>query len=437
MALVRFNKYLQKVLQYSFLVVPTLALVDRTSIFSYFYALAVIVFINILIKNDDWNKTLFHYHYYLFFGVAVYLLNKYQLPSFIGTTGPEGIGTDDYTFYGQIVDGDVPYILEVPAEYKYPFSLFLQVVYPFHIYTPLNVVLFNIVFVTYMPFFTGKLAGYFFKDQRITRYAQTIVLLCPMTTIYGVVIIRDLLVTTLVIASLYYFLNKKVIPIIICVATVFFVRFGSISFIAASFLVIYVIQSANSIWGKIKVLTIVSLVIAVFIILLPTLQVYSDGKLSADIIRAVDGEYYEGSTIASIVTLPFPINIILSSLFYAIAPLLEFPTLHNGIFVIIGFFNATLTPIYFMMISPFLYNSLVVHRKPKNLILTISLFVVFLVVLGTVSLQIRHKNIIFPLMSILAAYGFVRYDKNNRIPITILTLATILLEFSFAIYRLF
>ena len=425
-----------KVLLFSSIVVPALAMVDTTSIFSYFYSLVVLTLISILVSNDEWNKTLYYYHYYLFFGVLVYLLNKYQLPLYIGTTGPEGIGTDDYTFYGQIVDGNVPYVLEVPAEYKYPFSLFLQAVYPFHINTPLNIVLFNIVFVTFMPFYTGKLADYFFHNKKITEVSKIIVLLCPMTTLYGVIIIRDLLVTTLVLASIYYFLTKKLVPIILCIALVFFVRFGSLSFIAASFLIIYIVKSFNSSLGRIKVFAVVIFAIIAFIAVLPTLVEYSDGKLNANLIRSIDGEYYEGSTIASIISLPFPINIILSSLFYAVAPLLVFPALQDGIFVIISFFNATLTPLYFIAISPFLYTSLLEKHKSKDLKLLIYLLIVFLVVLGTVSLQIRHKNIIFPIMSILAAYGFVRY-KRNVVSITILTFVTIFIEVSYSIYSLY
>lgn len=436
MIITQLKKYLSRELVYSLAVVPILALVDSTSIFSYYYALTIIVTINILVKNSDWNKTLFHYHYYLFWGIIVFLSNKYQLPAYIGTTGPEGIGTDDYTFYGQIVEGEVPYLMEVPAEYKYPFSIFLQAVYPFHIYTPLNVVLFNIVFASYMPYFTGKLAEFFFNDPHITNIAQIMVLLCPMTTLYGVIIIRDLLVTTLVLASIFYYLNKNYISVIICVALVFFIRFGSISFIAASFLVIYIIQNANSGWGWIKTVTVFSIFIITFLLFLPTLQEYSDGKLSANLIRAVDGEYYEGSTIASIVSLPFPINIILSSLFYAFAPLLGFPSLHNGVFVIINFFNATLTPIYFMIIAPFLFNPFFEQHKSTSLKISIYLLLTFLVVLGTVSLQIRHKNIIFPVMSIIAAYGFIRFNKKNAFPTKVLMVITVITEISYAIYSL-
>lgn len=428
-----FNKYLSKVLLYACIVVPILVLIDTTSVFSYFYAHTIIVLINILIKNDRWDRTLIYYHYYMLFGVLVYLLNKYQLPGFIGTTGPEGIGTDDYTFYGQIVEGNVPYELEVPAEYKYPFSLFLQAIYPFHIYTPLNIVLCNIVFVTYMPYFTGKLADYFFNDHRITKHAIIMILLCPMTTLYGVIIIRDLLVTTLVLASIYYFLKKKYMPIIITVALVFFVRFGSVSFIAASFMAVFLIQTSKTNWGKIRAIIIMSATIVLFVFLLPALQEYSDGKLSANVIRAVDGEYFDGSTIASIVTLPFPINIILSSLFFAIAPLLSIPALFKGVFVIINFFNATLTPIFFIFISPYLFNSFF-GRKSANHKLLICLLIVFLVVLGTVSLQIRHKNIIFPFMCILAAYGSVHYNRKAYLPTTVLTSFTILIEVAYALY---
>ena len=411
-----------------------LILVDRTSIFSYFYSLSILFLLNIIVNNKTPRFTFLCYHYYLLFAVGVYFLNKYQLPTFIGTTGPMGIGTDDYTFYGQIVDGYVPYELEVPAEYKYPFSIFLKLLYPFTISTPLNVALFNTIFVSYLPYYTGQLAEYLFNDKRVAKYSKIFILLCPMTTLYGVIIIRDLLVTTLVIAAIFYFLQKKIIHVIACVSLVFFIRFGSVSFIASSFLVILISRTTKSASGRIKALIIGVITIISFIIIFPILQEYSGGKLSDNIVRDVGGEYYEGSTIAAIVSLPFPINIILSSIFFAYAPFLSVPSLYNGIFVIISFFNATLTPLYFLILSPYFYNALISRNKSRNHKLLISLFIIFLVVLGTVSLQIRHKNIIFPLISILSAYGYAHFNRRYQSLTALLTLFTILFEMAYALY---
>lgn len=428
-----FIKNIKILFLYILVYVSIFIIVDGSSIFAYFYSLLIILIFNKLVQNKSLKFSWFSFHYYSLFAIIVYLINKYQLPEFIGLTGPEGIGTDDYTFYGQIVDGNVPYTMEIPAEYKYPYSLFMKAVYPFDVHTPLNLCIFNSMVVSYLPYYTGKISMSLFNNEKIANLSKLLIMICPMTTIYGVIIIRDLLVTTLVMASIYYMLERKLIPLLICISVVFFVRFGSLSFLISSLLIIIINRMLSKRRGLLWVRIFVTVVIVLFIILFPTLQEISQGKLGSSLIRSVEGDYFTGSTIAKLVSLPLPFNIIMSTLFFIFAPIFTFPSNIDGIVPLISISNATLTPIFFIGLFPFIINAtLSVSKDKKSIILLLVLTLAFAVILGTVSLQIRHKNIIYPLYSVIAAYGFYNYDKKNHNNTIMVFIVIIFFELSYA-----
>lgn len=78
-------------------------------------------------------------------------------------------------------------------------------------------------------------------------------------------------------------------------------------------------------------------------------------------------------------------------------------------------FCAFLTPLFFLflwknIIQTVLQNlSLKNHRAIKTMVY---MAIAFAMCLGTVSLQARHKTILFPLLCILASYGMWNVNKK-------------------------
>lgn len=71
-------------------------------------------------------------------------------------------------------------------------------------------------------------------------------------------------------------------------------------------------------------------------------------------------------------------------------------------------FTKVLTPIFLFTILPAMFRSMlqgIFSPSCKNLRLLIWMVIIIAFLLGTISLQIRHKTVLIPFMCILSAYG--------------------------------
>lgn len=406
---------------------------DQTSLFSYAYALLLLIASSMIICKKQVKDLLFAYHFYLFFSIAFYLIFKSQFPDYLGMTGEEGgIGTDDCRFYAQIVDGDVPYIVKVSTINKAPYSIFFKMLYPFTVFTPLNIVIVNLIFTAYLPIYTKRFTDLITLDNKVGSYAFWYSLLCPFTLYFGCIILREAFTATMVMAGLCYFIEKKYLPLIVCVVAIGWVRLGTLAFLICGVLLLYRFRLKHKLKTDFFFVAIIVLVIYIFYVSFPYLQVFSEGKLEDSIIRSTDSERYEGTSIGAIMALPFPINIILSTVFFFFIPLLTLPQEVEGHYLVGNIFQGFLTPVFMFFLWKYIFNASIVafYYKNKDAARKILYMVLlFALLLGVISMQSRHKTVLFPILCILAAYGKVNYNKRCNVLSVLLSLIVIGLQF--------
>ena len=395
--------------------------VDKSSIISYCYTLGIFFFFHVLTKErKELDRNFIFFHYYLANAILLFFIFRYQIPDYMGLTGPEGgIGTDDCRYYAQLVHGkDIYYKIHVDVYDLYNFSSFLQITYPFTVHTPLNIVIFNLLGVCFLPYYTKKLIFELFNDEKLASKAEILVLICPFTTYYGCILMRDMLICSLTIASLYYFTKKTYLPIILAIALIIWIRFGSIIYIVIGILLIIrqnmVIEEKKTVRFSLLIITL----IALFYYNYDSIQEFSDGKLGDSIIRSTDNFYMEETTFARLLKLPFPINIILSSLFFLVFPIFGWIVIYEDILLMSSVYNTFLNGLFFFYLWPFIFNAIFswLFYKKKNVHLQLlALWMLsFVIILGTVDLQIRQKTILFPFMCMMAAYGIVKFDYTSK-----------------------
>lgn len=414
---------------------------DQTSILSYGYTLLLLTASSWALCKKQAKDLFFAYHFYLFFAILFFMIFKSQFPAYLGMTGPEGgIGTDDCRFYAQIVDGNVPYSVLISTIELLPYSLFLKIMYPFTVSTPLNIVTASLIFTAYLPIYTKRLTNLFTLDSKMGSFAFWYSLICPFTLYFGCIILRESFTALMVVAGMYFFLKKKYITLAICITALAWIRFGTLAFLICGIILLYRYQLKRKTHTDFYFFIVIIAVIMAFYFSYSYLQVFSDGKLEDSLIRSTDNERYEDSTIGALMRLPFPINIILSTLFFLFIPLLSFPQPQYGHYLIGFVFQGFLTPLFMFFLWKYIFNASLSAFWGENRITakkTLLITVLFALLLGTISMQSRHKTVLFPFICILAAYGKVNYNKDFNGFSIILTSLVIGIQLVMAIVTLF
>lgn len=408
----------------SFLSVFTLLVVDATSVLSYFYSLLLFFLFNRMITGKWLDRNFTYLHYYIFIAVFLFVCHRSFIPNYLGMTGPEnGIGTDDCRYYAQLLDGQVPYAITFDFFSTFSFVKFLQVLYPFTIETPLNIIIPNLFGIVFLPHFVNRISYLYSGSDVVSLRAERLFLLCPFTTYYGCILMRDMWIATFVFAGLYYFFQKRYLPLVVCIALIVFIRFGSIVFLGVGILVmmrerIYA-HFSSRMNGRIVILALLGVVVLLFGAAFPYLQEFSGGKLEEGLFRASFYLKLESmdpdAFLLRLMDLPFPINLLSLTAFFFFLPFLSFSFYTFGIFNMGRLFCAFLTPIFFFflwkhIIQTILQNISLWNHHPIKTIIYMA--IAYAMCLGTVSLQARHKTILFPLLCILASYGMCDVNKK-------------------------
>lgn len=410
------------------LCIIALLLTDMTSLFSYGYALVLLVGSSYFFCRQEEYKDLFCvYHIYFFFAILFYALLKYQFPEYMGLNGGEG-RMDDNRFYAQLVEGNVTYFYIVSIDDKMPYVIFLKWIYPFKINTPLNILAINVIFSAFLPIFVRRLANLITNDSKIGRYSFIYSLWCPFTLFFGCIILRESITATFVIAGLCYFIEKKYVPLFVCIVGLAWIRFGTLAFLLCGILLLFRFQIKRTFRSDALFVITFALLIVLFYFSFSYLQDFSGGKLGDSVIRSTEGARYEESTIGKIMMLPFPVNIILSTLFFWFIPLFSFPQPQEGHFILKDAFQSFCTPLFMFFLWNPIYNTVLSAIKNKRVeaakkILYMALL--FALLLGTISMQSRHKTVLFPILCLLAAYGKVKYNYREKDMSFILAAGTI------------
>ena len=415
--------------------------VDPTSLFSYTYTLLVFFLFHRLIREkDELMRNFMYFHYYLAVAIALFCIFRYQIPEYLGMTGPEGgIGTDDCRFYAQLKHGNgIFYPIRISMVRMHSFTKYLLVVYPFELHTPLNIVIFNLTGICFLPYYVRKLTYEIFNDQKLADKAALFTFLCPFTTYYGCILMRDTMVATLVVAGIYYYMRRNKIALVAVSLLLMYIRFGSFPYMMLGILLTIRRDMQLAQKNTVRFTILIIVLVALFNIFYEYIQYYSNGKLGDSVIRNT-GAYFEGSTISKIMSLPFPVNVALSTFFFMVNPMLGWIGKVGNIYLMSSFFKSLLNGAFFLFLWPFIFNAIfssINYWKNATLQFLIMLMFGFCAVLGSIDLQIRHKTIVFPILCMVAAYGMVRYDKHAKITSTLLGMVMLIIQLVFFIVKI-
>ena len=387
---------------------------DQTSLLSYGYSLLLLIICSFFISKHEKKDLFFAFHFYVFFAIVIYSVLLYIYPEYMGLNGGDYV-MDDHRYYAQIVDGRVSYISEGSIVAKYPYSIFLSFIYPFYVYTPLNIETVNVIFLAFLPIFTRRLSLLLTGDSQVGYYTFIYSMLCPFTLYFGCLIMREAFTALMVIMGMCCYLEKKYIPLSLCVSMLVWIRFGTLVFLICGIILLLRFQMERSIRRDFYFSVAIILVIVTFFFFFDVIQEFSGGKLEDSIIRSTDNGRYADSTIGALMKMPFPLNIFLSTLFFLFIPFLIIPNMDIEQISIPVFFQGFLTPIFMFFLWNYAFNASLVaiyekHADGVKKILYMSL--IFALLLGTISMQSRHKTVLFPIMCMLAAYGKVNYNKK-------------------------
>ena len=344
------------------------------------------------------------------------MFQRYQFPAYMGLSGPERLGTDDIKyFYGLNVK--VTYTVErYDIAFGNTYSPLINLLYLPQIYNPIDIVTFNILGIVFIPYLTNKICTLISNDSHVGSIAEKLILFCPFMMSVGLIIMRDVLCTTLILSSFLCFIKKRYILFACLAVLLAYLKFGFIVFLGVV-LVVYMftqekITSRNNTLFIIKyTLAIVTFASLMFIYIIPNLASLTGGRLSSEsLFRESFIEYLQAANEESILVklyeLPIIFKIPALIISFLVLPPLTPNFIRENHFLIVPFFQNCLAPIYWCFLYVYLFAFFLSFGRLSTRAKEIFYTIIFVALaLGMISLQSRHKVVLMPFIYMAIAYA--------------------------------
>lgn len=354
------------------------------------------------------------YFFYVILSILYNYVNVSIMPDFKGFTGGFRIGTDDCRFFLQIVD--VQFSLPVfchSLQEIHNFSKFLDFLYPFEIRYPIQIVPFNCIGIAMIPYLGKNIFKFYFpKEPYKIRLIYLLLVFSPTILQNGIILMRDGWTTQFFLIFIYCLLYHKSIILLLVSA-------GIVALLRPTFIIFpilfYIIETnfeKPNFYRRMLLASLVVLPISYFVLKISKGIDLSEGLVRDEYVEGFLGQFGEESMLYRIMTMPFPINIILSFIFFLTSPFLKWGFSFENILVVRKIFTFIEAVLMTLLIPNFLLNFFK-NWKSDNAFKRIALFAMLsLLLLSTISMQARHKLIILPILYILFIYSL---DKKNRV----------------------
>ncbi|MDF1576532.1 MAG: EpsG family protein [Bacteroidales bacterium] len=347
------------------------------------------------------------------------------MPDWKGFSGMYKVGTDDSSFYAGVADdiSSIPTIARGYIGMDYKYVNFLKLLYPFKINHPLTIIVPNLIGIGFIPYLTYKTSYSLTGDHKTSKIAFILVMICPVILSNGLILMRDGWTAFLIIAGIYYLLEKRILQYIIALLLLSYLRLGSgiLLAIAPLFYLKQFFFSGSLLQQVLKILAAVVVVTAFFSFGLPLLLEFMESKGVSGFARQEFVETFikrtdSDSVIYAIYTKPAYLQVPLGFLFFLFAPFLTFQFYTEGVFNIRNIMFTTIMPILSLVYFRYFFSGVLYSLKKKEPSLKRFIFVLFFMILiiSQLSIQPRHKTSIMPLFYILVAFGVNYNDKLSR-----------------------
>lgn len=386
-----------------------------TTCFSIVYGLIILSGIQYLLFKNIYRSVNKTFLFYVLLSIVYYFLNLLVVPDFYGFTGGFKVGTDDLKYFTQIKDESV--LLKNTLSYgvlshTHQFSIFLKILYPFPIYSPLQIITFNCLGITLIPILGKRIFDIYFTDEFYkTKILFILLLLCPTLLMNGLILIRDGWTTQFFMIFCYLLLTKRYnFLMFLSAGLLIFLR---PSFIVFPFLFAFIELNFHKkfFWSR---------SIALLLILLPIAAIFlkqiegvdlSEGVTRDGYVDSFLGKFEDESIFYKIMKLPFPLNILVSYIFFLTSPFLKFRFFYEDTFIIRNVFSI-LEAVMMIILMPVFFKNLKSNVSNLSFQKLLTFVSVSILVLSTISLQFRHKIILLPFIYMLLVFSFKKSSLN-------------------------
>lgn len=381
-----------------------------------------------LFNRDDIEDFSFAFLVNSAFVALFVLIQSSVYPDSYGTTSPLGSWTDDSYFFALAAD-TIPPDLVVRGDfffYSHPYASLIRWLTIFSIDHPLDALFFQsgvaAMLTTYSKKFTWQLSG----NRRLANTVYLFTLTCPFLMMNGgVILIRDTLAAALFAYSMSCLNAKRYLLAFAAIGAQLAVRPGTALILLPAYAIIYLPELKAFIARRPLLVMLGAAVFSVFAAQLvstvleladSTIGVQQIGFLGRELIADLTAVPDANALFLSIQDLPFFIKLFLNGAYIFLYPFLT-PRFIMGAdyFDLRSITLNLLVPVYaFWLNAWFVAGALTRFRvTPRQRSIVVAV-VVALLLIGTYSLQTRHKTIIYPLYYFVIAIGFTSATQLAR-----------------------
>lgn len=383
---------------------------------SIIYGAIVLGIFQHLIFKEQKKSVYWIYLLYVVLSILYLNLNIEIVPDFKGFTGGFRIGTDDCRFFLQVVDVkfSLPVFCHSLTE-MHSFSKWLNFLYPFEVRYPIQIVPFNCIGISLIPFIGKSIFSYYFPNEgKKSEFLFLILILSPTILQNGIILMRDGWTTQLFLVFVYGFLIRKNIFIMVISAMILAaLRPGFVIFPILFYVVEKYSQTKFFVLKSILLLGI-GFPIFSYILKLNYGVDLAGGLVRDEFVEGFLGRFGEESILFRIMSLPFPLNTILSFVFFFTSPFIKFQFFNDGVFVsrtVFVLFEALLST---FLLPIFIKNFYFIQKEDKQFKKILIFVSLSILLLCTISLQARHKLIVLPFIYIMFVKAYKK-DKSNAL----------------------
>lgn len=365
------------------------------------------------------------------FITAYYLIQTSVYPESYGATSLLGASTDDSYFFSILADSIPPKLLlrDYYFESTSVFPKIVRALTPLRIDHPMDVIFFQSGTTALLATFSKRFMLQLSNNVRLGQTAFVLALICPFLMMNGgVVFIRDTLAAALLIYSLSCIESARYSLALLAVSVQFAVRPGTAFILVPVYGVIYFrplllfVSRHRLISASVLLAAIVGVVsIAVNPPELPAIFAgTSEGGavtwLGRDLISGLTTDPNGNAVFLWIQEFPFVVKFVLNGCYMFLYPFLSlrnaFP---DQFFDVRAMVLNLLAPLYAVWLNGLFFAGAItkarVSCRQREVVVA---FVVALLLIGTYSLQTRHKTILYPLYYFVVAIGYVAATPASR-----------------------
>jgi hypothetical protein len=363
--------------------------------------------------------------------IFFYFIQIYYYPDSFGTTSPLGSWTDDSYFFALVADS-IPPELQVRdhfSEYTHPFTTIIKFISFLSITHPMDVIFFQSGVSALLASSSKRFMFQISGDKKMSDFLFFIIIFCPFLAMHGgVVLLRDTFVSALLMFSLCCINDRKYILAVSAIIISLFVRPGTILILLFLYAIIYSSEIKKFLISfKVKALAgILAPLICLFFFTLSSNEIFFEFvilQIKASDISFIGREMYEdiynknNSIFVSIQESNFIIKLIAGGLYFFSYPFFsyaEFFAFEN--FDLRTFLTSIIMPIYAIGLNAFFIAAILTKSSElKKINMLILAVLVVYILLGTYSLQTRHKIIVQSVFYTIVVFGLFKSKHHSKL----------------------